>query len=68
MNLFAKKKDVNIFEFLKVFDFLYEKYKLKSLGWKKFYAVYIPNEKFPGYITEEKDIAFVFRIIKRKEI
>lgn len=52
--LFAKKKDVNIFEELKVFDSLYENYKLKSLGWTKFSAGYIPNDKFPGYITEEK--------------
>lgn len=49
-----KKKDVNIFEELKVFDSLYENYKLKSLGWTKFSAGYIPNDKFPGYITEEK--------------
>ena len=50
----CKKKDVNIFEELKVFDSLYENYKLKSLVWTKFSAGYIPNEKFPGYITEEK--------------
>lgn len=50
----CKKKDVNIFEELKLFDSLYENYKLKSLVWTKFSAGYIPNEKFPGYITEEK--------------
>ena len=52
--IYLQKKDVDIFEELKVFDSLYENYKLKSLGWTKFSAGYIPNEKFPGYITEEK--------------
>ena len=48
------QKDVNIFEELKVFDSFYENYKLKSLGWTKFSAGYIPNEKLPRYITKEK--------------
>ena len=62
------KKDVNIREELKLFDSLYEKYKLKSYGWTKFSAGYILPEKFPGYITEEKDANFVFRIIKIEEL
>lgn len=62
------KNNVNICEELKVFDSLYEKCKLKSHGWTKFSAGYIPPEKFPVYITEEKDANFVFRIIKIEEI
>ena len=58
--LFAKKKDVNIFEELKVFDSLYENYKLKSLGWTKFLLVILQMKNFQDILLKKSIKIFIF--------
>ena len=54
-----------MFEELKVFDFLDETCQLKSLSGLNFLPVILQMKKFQDiYITEKKDTAFVFTIIK----
>ena len=60
--LFGKKKEIDLFDDLKVFDKLHGKYKLKSYGWSRFLAGYIPQQNV------NFDSSFVFRIIKIEQI
>lgn len=54
-----------MFEVLKVFDLLDETCQLKSLSGLNFLPVILQIKKFQDiYITEKKDTAFVFTIIK----
>ena len=54
-----------MFEELKVFDLLDETCQLKSLSGLNFLPVILQMKKFQDiYITEKKDTAFVFTIIK----